>query len=87
MKRAHLHAIFHPAFLHHVFEPPGDAIGEAENEYGLGGRTREVLGAEREDERLSRPGDAAEDAVPFAQAPRDLLLMQVHDGKRTVLTR
>jgi hypothetical protein len=37
-----------------------------------------VFGAKREDERLSGTGDAANDAVAFAQGPRHLLLVQVH---------
>ena len=66
MKRTHLHTIFDAALLHHIFEPPGDAVGEAEDEHRLGGRTRQVFRPEREDERLSGSGDATNDSVAFA---------------------
>jgi len=66
MKRTDLNAIFDAAFLHRIFEPPGDAVGEAENQHGLAGRARQVFGAKSQDERLSGSGDTTNDPVPFA---------------------
>jgi hypothetical protein len=82
-----LNAIFDAAFLHRIFEPSGDAVGEAENQHGFAGRPRQVFGAKSQAERLSGSGDATNDSVPFAQAARHLLLVQVHDFEDPVFRR
>ena len=56
MKRAHLNAVLDAALLHHIIEAAGDAVGEAEDQHRLVRGTREILGAESQDERLFGPG-------------------------------
>jgi hypothetical protein len=84
MKRTHLNAIFDAALLHRILDPASDSIREAENQNGVTRGAREVLDAESEDERLLGASDAAGDSVSVAEAPRHLLLMQVHDAKCSV---
>jgi hypothetical protein len=66
MKRPNLHAILDAALLHRIFEPPRDAVGEAENQHGFARRPRQVFGAKSQDESLSGSSDATNDSVALA---------------------
>ncbi len=56
-------------------------------ESGLARGARQMFGAKGQYERLSGSGDPTNDAVPFAQAARHLLLVQVHHGECSTLLR
>lgn len=52
----------------------------AENEDRPGADFGEVFGAVTEDQRLAAAGDAVDDAVAFAEAAGELLLLNIHDA-------
>jgi hypothetical protein len=84
---AHLHALLDAAPAHRVLQSTRDSVRVAQHEDGLRCRTRHVLRAEREDQRLARAGNAANDAMAVAEAARKLLLVQVHHFQEAVVVR
>ena len=49
MKRTDLNSIFDAAGLHRIFEPPRNAIGEAQDQHGFAGGARQMFSAKRQD--------------------------------------
>src|SRR4051812_48641502 len=64
----------------HRFELRSECHVEAQHENGLVELLRKPTTAIRKDQRFAGASDAMNDSVTFAEAPRKLLLMKVHDS-------
>ena len=79
MEVMHPHRLGQPLGRHQTCQPARQRLVVAQHQNGLVDETRQMLGAVKQDQRLARAGDAVDHPVPLAQAPRQLLLLQVHD--------
>ena len=79
------HLVLHAAILHRVFQPPGNTVRIAQDQHRAARRARDLLGAERQDQRLARTRHAAHDAVTLTHAARQQLLLHVHHFQQAVI--
>ena len=79
------HLVLHPSVLHRILQPTRDAVRVTQQQHRAARRARDLLGAERQNQRLAGTRHAAHDAVSFAHAARQQLLLHIHHRQHAVI--
>jgi len=73
-----------PLSCHRILQPPRNAVRVTQQQHRAARRARDLLGAERQNQRLAEPATPRTMRVSLAHAARQQLLLHVHHFQHAV---